>query len=41
MLSKMAFDLLSVTALWQYCHGIAAVGSSDSCAMGAFRMRHA
>jgi hypothetical protein len=32
---------VSVTASWQYCHGIVAVGSSGSCAMGAHRMRHA
>jgi hypothetical protein len=32
---------LYVTASWQYCHGIVAVGSSDSCAMGAHRIRHA
>jgi hypothetical protein len=37
--TKMPLSKL-VTASWQYCHRIVAVGSR-SCAMGAFRIRHA
>jgi hypothetical protein len=38
--SKLS-EITRVTAFWQYCHGIVAVGSSNSCAIGALRIRHA